>query len=70
MIVMNIVADVIIPAAPVLHKLVKPTGRVILSGIIDYREADVQAALREHGFDIVERRQQDEWILLQAVPIS
>ncbi len=70
MIVMNIVADVIIPAAPVLHKLVKPTGRVILSGIIDYREADVQAALREHGFDIVERRLQDEWILLQAVPIT
>lgn len=69
-IVMNIVADVIIPAISTLYKLVKPTGRVVLSGIIDHREDDVQAALRAQQFEMIERKQQDEWVLLQVVPIS
>lgn len=69
-IVMNIVADVIIPAVPALYKLVKPTGRIILSGIIDDREADVEEALRAHQLHTIERRQQEEWVLLQVVPGS
>jgi ribosomal protein L11 methyltransferase len=47
-----------------LGALVKPGGRLILSGIILEREAEVRAALDRHGFTTIARRQSGDWVAL------
>jgi len=37
---------------------------MILAGFIEEQEAEVAAALREHGVAIVERRQEKDWVAL------
>lgn len=69
-VVMNIVADVIIPAAPVLRRIVAPEGRVLLCGIIAGREGDVRRALEATGLRVVARHSSGEWVLLQAAPAA
>lgn len=66
LIVMNIVADVIIAALPDLLPHIGPKTRLILSGIIDSRLDDVQAASAEAGLRIVDVRRRAEWALVQA----
>jgi ribosomal protein L11 methyltransferase len=60
-VLVNIVADVIISLAPVLTRFLKPGGRVILSGILDVREAEVIAALENHGLRVLERKAKEDW---------
>jgi ribosomal protein L11 methyltransferase len=62
----NIIADVIIPLAPMVRSLLTPSGVFICSGIIDGRESDVRAALEANGFRIVTARQTDNWHMLCA----
>jgi ribosomal protein L11 methyltransferase len=47
-----------------LGALVKPGGRLILSGIILEREAEVLAVLDRHGFTTIARRQSGDWVAL------
>ena len=59
-VVANILADVIIPAR------LKSGGYFITSGIIDFKENDVKAALEAAGFEIVEVNHQGEWVGITA----
>ena len=65
-VVANIVADVIIRMLPDTACHLEPGGSLILSGIITAREADVVRALEENGFEVVERRSENDWVMLRA----
>ena len=60
-VLVNIVADVIIGLAPVLPKLLDGGSRLILSGILDTRLADVLSALKQAGLQANEIHQKEEW---------
>jgi len=49
-----------------LHTYLAPGGRMILSGIIEEREADVRAALARHGLIVRQRLLQGDWVGLVA----
>ena len=66
-VLVNIVADVIISLAPILTRFMKPGSRVICSGILDVREAEVIAALEAHGLAIAGRKAREDWRSLMAV---
>lgn len=58
----NILADVIIPMAPALRNTMKEDGILITSGIIDFKEEEVKAALVAAGLEIVSVGHQGEWV--------
>jgi len=60
-VLVNIVADVIIGLAPVLPNFLDADSVVILSGILDNRLAEVEAALQKAGLTILSRRAMEEW---------
>ena len=65
LVLVNILARVIIElAGQGLVDRVRPTGLMIAAGIIEEQEAEVTAALRERGLEIVERRQEKDWVAL------
>lgn len=57
----NIVADVIIPLAPIAREFMAPGGDYVCSGVIDGREAEVEAALKKAGYSIHGHYCQEEW---------
>lgn len=61
----NIVADVIIRFAPEVSRLLKTAGVLLVSGIIDQREAEVAAALREAGLTVQHRTELENWVCLE-----
>lgn len=63
----NIVADVIIPLAPMIPKFLAPNGVFICSGIIDGREEEVKHALQMAGLHIVHTRNEEEWYCFTAI---
>ncbi len=65
-VVANILADVIIPMAPVIPARLKKGGYFITSGIIDFRENDVKGAIEKAGLEIVEINHQGEWVNITA----
>jgi ribosomal protein L11 methyltransferase len=66
LIVANILARVIIDLAPALYTALTPGGVAITSGIIDERGPDVDAALRRAGFELLETRQEGDWLAMIA----
>ena len=62
----NIVADVIIGLAPVLKHFMDAGTRVICSGILDVREADVHQALTANGLKILATKSKEDWRALVA----
>ena len=62
----NIVADVIIGLAPVLKHFMDAHTRVICSGILDVREAEVHEALRTAGLTILATKAKEDWRSLVA----
>ena len=66
-VVANILADVIIPMAPVIPSCLKPGGIFITSGIIDFKESEVKNAIEATGLEILEINRQGEWVNLTAV---
>ena len=66
-VVANILADVIIPMAPVIPRHLKKGGYFITSGIIDFKENEVKQAITEAGLKVVEINRQGEWINITAV---
>lgn len=60
----NIIADIIIPLFDELNDHLKPGGRLLASGIIDTREAEVVRAAEQRGFAVEERRTRDGWVAL------
>ncbi len=65
-VVANILADVIIPMAPVIPDRLKKGGYFITSGIIDFRENDVKEAIEKAGLEVVEINHQGEWVNITA----
>ncbi|MCH5206469.1 MAG: 50S ribosomal protein L11 methyltransferase [Oscillospiraceae bacterium] len=57
----NIVADVIIGMSPLFGEFLKKGGRLIVSGIIDERVAEVQAALSENGWRVLSSKNEEGW---------
>jgi hypothetical protein len=57
----NIVADIIIRLAPNVGAFIKEDGLFIASGIIDEREADVDAALTKNGFVKLAAKHEKGW---------
>lgn len=65
LVLVNILARVIIDLADQgLVDRVRPAGLMIAAGIIEEQEAEVAAALGKHGLEIVERRQEKDWVAL------
>jgi ribosomal protein L11 methyltransferase len=65
--VVNILARIIIQMCDEgLGEIVKPGGYAIFSGIIDEQTEDVEAALRKTGLVPVKRRQQGDWMVIEA----
>ena len=65
--VVNILARVILQLAEQrLGEIVKPGGVVLCSGIIDTQLDEVEAALRQSGLQPYARRQQGDWVLVEA----
>jgi len=58
----NIIARILIELAPGIAAAVAPAGRLVLSGIIETREAAVLAAYQELGLALVARGQIEDWI--------
>ena len=62
----NILADVIIPMAPVIPARLKKGGYFITSGIIDFKENEVKEAIEKAGLEVVEINHQGEWVNITA----
>jgi ribosomal protein L11 methyltransferase len=69
-IVANILAEVLAKlfdaeyGYPPLAEPLAPGGTMILSGIIDFRTDIVVDAAQRHGFQVVERKQEGDWVAL------
>lgn len=62
----NIVADVIIPLAPVVPHFLKPESVFICSGILSTRLREVADALEDAGLHVLVAHQQDDWCQISA----
>ncbi len=60
-VVANIVADVIIAISGFIREFMKDNGTFICSGIILERLSEVENALKEAGFDIINVKEKGEW---------
>ena len=60
-VLVNIVADVIIALAPVLPGFMDSSSRLILSGILESRLADVTGALKSAGLTVTQIRAEEQW---------
>jgi ribosomal protein L11 methyltransferase len=65
-VVANILADVIIPMAPVIPARLKKGGYFITSGIIDFKENQVKEAIEAAGLEVVQINHQGEWVNITA----
>ena len=63
----NIVADVIIPLAPLVPRLVKAGGHFVCSGVIDTRAEEVKAAIKAAGIGIAHVYEKDGWVSIHGV---
>lgn len=66
LIVANIVADIIIRLCKEVTPYLKPTTRLVFSGIINDRLADVTEAMAEAGLTAEEIRETDDWVVVIA----
>lgn len=57
----NIVAEIIIRMAPDLPKFLKKDAVLIVSGIVDSKQADTAAALEQNGFKVIDELHENEW---------
>ncbi len=64
LVVANILAPILIDLAGGLNNAVRAGGTLILSGIIDFREAQVRDAFEALGLRHVRREELDGWVML------
>lgn len=67
LVVANIIADIIVKLIPDLHRVLKPGGHFIASGIIDRRLEEVKELLSYHGMEIIRIETEQEWRAVVAV---
>lgn len=61
-VIANIIARILIALAEPMAQALRPGGLLITSGIIGERADDVAAALEEVGLELVERREESDWV--------
>ncbi len=66
LVVANILADVIIPLAPIVRNVLRPGGIFISSGIINTKEEEVRQALLDAGYEILEVDHRKDWVSFVA----
>lgn len=66
-VVANIVADVILELLVYVKAYIAPQGKLIVCGILNEREAQVQQQLTAQGFAVTHREEQEGWVCLTAV---
>jgi ribosomal protein L11 methyltransferase len=64
LILANIQKNILIEIAPEIYSRIKPGGKVILSGLLDYDEADIKTEFTELGSKFLEIISLDSWIAL------
>ena len=62
-VVANIVADIIIQFNSQVGNYLERGGIYITGGIIENRENDVLASFRENGFEVIEKRENNGWLV-------
>ncbi|AJY76305.1 50S ribosomal protein L11 methyltransferase [Paenibacillus beijingensis] len=65
-VVANILAEIILLFIDDVYEALKPGGFYIASGIYMNKEEDVEAALLAAGFEIVDRRREENWVAFVA----
>ena len=65
---LNIVADVIIRLCRDVPDWIRPDGTLIVSGVIDGRENEVQTALEAAGFRVSSHRRLGDWHSFVCIP--
>lgn len=60
----NIVADVLIGMSGIFGGFIKDGGTLIVSGIIDQRKDEVLDRLKAEGFELVEIREKEDWVVV------
>ena len=63
----NIVADILLQLLPEIPVVLKSNGILLLSGIVETREADIMSALGNR-FRLVERLYENGWVALAVTP--
>lgn len=66
LILANILAKPLIELAPKFSSLIKPQGKIVLSGILENQIAEVIAAYK-NDFDIVETTMLEEWVRVVGI---
>ncbi|WP_337101581.1 50S ribosomal protein L11 methyltransferase [Paenibacillus sp. YIM B09110] len=66
LVVANILAEIILLFIDDVYKALKPGGTYIASGIWKNKETDVEDGLIRSGFEIVEKRRDEDWIAFVA----
>jgi ribosomal protein L11 methyltransferase len=60
----NLFSELLIAALPIFRRVLRPDGRLIISGILREQNASVVRALRRSGFRIETNRRRGKWITL------
>lgn len=63
----NILAEVICELAPAVAVALRPGGTTIASGILDFKADTVIDALRKVGIEMVEQKQEEDWVTLVGI---
>lgn len=66
LILVNILAYTIIRLLPELKSRLRPGGRLVTSGILSEFRGDVETAMKEQGFEIIESLQEEDWVAIIA----
>ena len=64
LILANIQKNILLEIAPEIYSRLKPGGIVILSGLLDYDEADIKTEFCSLGLSFLELKSLDSWIAL------
>lgn len=62
----NIMSTTILQMLPEFHRIAKPGGKLLLSGILTIERETIIAGLHSFHFDLREERTENEWIAIAA----
>lgn len=68
LVVANILAKPLIDLAPAVARAVAPSGRLLLSGVLDVQADEVIAAYEARGMQRDRTTNRDEWVLIEMIP--
>jgi ribosomal protein L11 methyltransferase len=66
----NLIASLLVELAPALRDELVPGGTIVASGVFVDRESDVRDAFESAGLDVAGRREEGDWVALEATRIE